>query len=484
MINKTSKLAMYDKWFDYTPVVSTFANLYHIYFKIISSNSTENKIKENHYYNHIKNKSFFRCIILTIPVIGNIVIGIYDEIKKRNKKEMNNHKELGYKDLTFEAALALVKKEPMKFSKLKIEHQQNTDIAREAYKQIPELITQFTTGTMMQLLKENASGYKYIPSFFKGDYDMHSHIALKKDGLQLQYSDKVIKDQTCFVHLAWKQNPESLKFAEKKPVEEIVQKYGEALKYACEVHQNDFNIVLKAVKNRGIALEFASKEMKNEKKVVLAAILQDPYALEFASPELRNDPDVVIEAIKKNANTLQFASMSVKNHQSIKDAIKNGSSPLQSIDSSIKPKTYFDYFAWRQNPGFLKSAEKNAVEHIVEKFGEALKDASEKHRNDLNIVSKAVANRGIALEFASNEMKNEKKVVLAAIQQDPYALEFASPELRNDPEVVLKAIKQDANTLQFACKSVKKNPSIQEAVKHETEITGNWNPHMFLYNEF
>jgi len=39
-------------------------------------------IASNHYYKHIDEKSFVRCFLLVIPIIGNMIIGIYDFSKK------------------------------------------------------------------------------------------------------------------------------------------------------------------------------------------------------------------------------------------------------------------------------------------------------------------------------------------------------------------------------------------------------------------
>ena len=44
----------------------------------------KSKIASSHYYKHINEKSFVRCFLLVIPVIGNIIVGVYDFSKKKD----------------------------------------------------------------------------------------------------------------------------------------------------------------------------------------------------------------------------------------------------------------------------------------------------------------------------------------------------------------------------------------------------------------
>lgn len=64
---------------DYIPAVSTLSNLADLFQKCVVLPFINNQtIVNSHYYTHLKNKPVLRCIVLLIPVIGNIIVGIYD----------------------------------------------------------------------------------------------------------------------------------------------------------------------------------------------------------------------------------------------------------------------------------------------------------------------------------------------------------------------------------------------------------------------
>lgn len=64
---------------DYIPVVSTVTNLTDIFQKcaVLPFVNKENNANSR-YYAHLKSKSLSRSIILLVPVLGNLIIGIYD----------------------------------------------------------------------------------------------------------------------------------------------------------------------------------------------------------------------------------------------------------------------------------------------------------------------------------------------------------------------------------------------------------------------
>lgn len=84
---------------DYIPFVSTLSNLIDLFQKCVVLPLVSNQsIVNSHYYTHLKNKSILRCTFLLIPVIGNIIVGIYDFTNRK------------YNDKNF--MLAAVKEDP------------------------------------------------------------------------------------------------------------------------------------------------------------------------------------------------------------------------------------------------------------------------------------------------------------------------------------------------------------------------------------
>src|SRR4051812_42583375 len=80
MVNSIgNSLVKIDNICDYIPVASTVNNLINLFQKCVVLPLTERaSIANSHYYTHLQQKSFLRCIFLLIPVLGNIIIGIYD----------------------------------------------------------------------------------------------------------------------------------------------------------------------------------------------------------------------------------------------------------------------------------------------------------------------------------------------------------------------------------------------------------------------
>jgi hypothetical protein len=71
---------------DYVPFVSSLSNLVDLFQKsVILPFMAEKTILSNHYFEHLDQKKYLRCLILIIPVIGNLIVGIYDFSLKNNE---------------------------------------------------------------------------------------------------------------------------------------------------------------------------------------------------------------------------------------------------------------------------------------------------------------------------------------------------------------------------------------------------------------
>ena len=80
---------------DYVPIVSTVKSLVHLFKKcfVIPMMHLMNpeSIKESKHYTWLQQRSFSRCIVLLVPILGNILVGIYDLLeRKRERKRVNS----------------------------------------------------------------------------------------------------------------------------------------------------------------------------------------------------------------------------------------------------------------------------------------------------------------------------------------------------------------------------------------------------------
>lgn len=73
-----------DNFFDKVPVASSVTNLIDIFLKCVPLRFvSEATTLKSHYIRHLKEKSFFRCFILLIPGVGNLLVVLYDLINSR-----------------------------------------------------------------------------------------------------------------------------------------------------------------------------------------------------------------------------------------------------------------------------------------------------------------------------------------------------------------------------------------------------------------
>jgi len=64
---------------DYIPVASTLKSLVDLFQKcVLLPFMSRQFVAGSHYYTRLEQKSILRCVVLLLPVIGNILVGIYD----------------------------------------------------------------------------------------------------------------------------------------------------------------------------------------------------------------------------------------------------------------------------------------------------------------------------------------------------------------------------------------------------------------------
>ncbi|MBS4167636.1 ankyrin repeat domain-containing protein [Parachlamydia sp. AcF125] len=85
MYLNVSLLLKADRIADYVPALSTITNSVNLFQKcVLLPMKQKANVSKNHYYAYLQQKSFSRCVVLLIPVLGNIIIGIYDFAKRKH----------------------------------------------------------------------------------------------------------------------------------------------------------------------------------------------------------------------------------------------------------------------------------------------------------------------------------------------------------------------------------------------------------------
>lgn len=85
----STRCVQFDQIADYVPGLSTLTNITNLFLKCIFYFCPKS-LETNHYFAHLETKSTDRCLVLLLPVIGNIILGIYDNHQKKLAKTAEN----------------------------------------------------------------------------------------------------------------------------------------------------------------------------------------------------------------------------------------------------------------------------------------------------------------------------------------------------------------------------------------------------------
>nr|WP_306674589.1 DUF4116 domain-containing protein [Endozoicomonas sp. ISHI1] len=105
---------------------------------------------------------------------------------------------------------------------------------------------------------------------------------------------------------------------------------------------------------------------------------------------------------------------------------------------------------------------KEKLKNVLLKHG--LKYASQRVRNDRELVLEAIAKHPLDLQYASEEMKRDKEVVLAAVNRNGYCMGHASPKLQDDYEFVMTAVEKSPEALRYASERIRRDKNIINSV--------------------
>ncbi|PIS00701.1 MAG: hypothetical protein COT84_06255, partial [Chlamydiae bacterium CG10_big_fil_rev_8_21_14_0_10_35_9] len=222
-------LAKVDTFCDYVPGLSSVSSLTDLFLKtVIFPNIEPSSIKSSHYYTHLSQKSFTRCIALLIPVIGNILVAIYDFVNRK------------YDDKDF----------------------------------------------MLDAIQQNARSFRFASERLKNDKDFIL-TAMGHDlftgSLIFKHASEKLKDDKDFMLAASQRSYLILIDAserlrnDKNFMLAAIKKGGLPLQHASERLKDDKDIVLAAIRRYAPDLRWASERLQDDKDVVLTVIRQNIY---------------------------------------------------------------------------------------------------------------------------------------------------------------------------------------------------------------
>ncbi len=198
-------------------------------------------------------------------------------------------------------------------------------------------------------------------------------------------------------------------------------------------YQNDFDVVLAAIKKDGMAIKFASPSLRSNVHLVRAAVTNQDYVINEIDSSFKGDESFALFFFSFPNRGFYFNWFSGCLQKKKEVALAAVSSSGMSLS---------------QMPGFADDGD--VVEAAIASNAGALCYAGERFRSDVAFASRALQSCGSALEYVSPMLKGNPAVVMAALSNDGLALEHASEDMRSDAAVVVAAITQNGSAISYA----------------------------------
>jgi hypothetical protein len=211
---------------DYIPLASTVTNLVDLFQKCVLLFVKDEAIRKSHYFSHINDKRVLRCVVLLVPVVGNIIVGCLDwQVKNRiqalRRPIHENVEPKGEEPIT---------------------------IGPQQPKQIE------CNQELLKALEENEDALKDASNELRDD-PIFMKAASRQTVFALKHaSDRLKGNKDCML--------------------EEIEECANALMYASEQLRNDKNFLIEAMKRHPQASMYIGEDIKNDQKAykeVLAA---------------------------------------------------------------------------------------------------------------------------------------------------------------------------------------------------------------------
>lgn len=218
---------------DCVPLVSTVSNIFHLFQKaFILPLLQQSTISNSPYYTYLDRKSFSRCALQAIPLIGNIH-AIYIRCKLASEKRKDR-----------EGVLTAVQQNGMALANASAEMQNDPEVVLAA-------------------VQQNRWALLFASAKMQNDPKVVS-AAVQKDGWALRFASAKMQN-----------NPEVVSAA--------VQQNGLVFQYASETLRKDREFVLAMVQKDSRAFQYASETLRKDEEFVLAAVRLNEEIMDYVT---------------------------------------------------------------------------------------------------------------------------------------------------------------------------------------------------------
>lgn len=217
-----------------------------------------------------------------------------------------------------------------------------------------------------------------------------------------------------------------------------VKKNGLALQFASDRLRNDKETVMIAVKKNGLALQFASEGLRNDKEAVMTAVNKEGGALRFVSNRLLHDREVIMTAIESDGFAFTLVPSELIDRDIVLAGVTNCGDGVEinQLEDFIPEELFSDVEIAKA----LVELDTVALAYIPDEL----------LLNNFDIILNSLEEDSTALEYLPEAICSDREAMLKLVRIDSTALIHASTELQNDKELVLEAMRAPYNSYAYA----------------------------------
>jgi predicted DNA-binding ArsR family transcriptional regulator len=231
-------------------------------------------------------------------------------------------------------------------------------------------------------------------------------------------------------------------------------------------------------------LIFISSRLKNNKAFSLEIIKYDSDALKFFSDEIKDDETVVLAAASKDPGSLEYASSRLKNSRSfiyklVKENERYSPGPLSYASRELRGDKKFvlecfhsnkdDTFMLHNITDALKDDE-DFIKQAIEISGYSLSYASERLQRKKELIFEAIKQtRDLHVVDYRKNLSDDKETVIFALEHGA-TLAQASERLRDDDDVVKIALEANGTNFVYVSSRLQTDESLKLLAQRNARV--------------
>lgn len=401
------------------PLLSTATSLFKIY--CLSLFSEKNEFFKKRHYTSLNKDCLIRYLILTVPLIGNLVIAIYDYKKNaRYQEALKVIKENGY-------CLKFASKE-----------------YKDDFRIVQAALNQDIT-------------YVAFASLRIRNHQNFIQEQMKKDPTIYGYSGDALRSSSAFLKMMMRIYGEYLiKYASKALLENkseilgVLKYFPKCLKYLDQLKE-DQDFVLKLAKINSDSLKYISRKLKNDEAFIQALIKLNPCFFKYAGKTIKENQSFVENEAKKQPEILKYSYL----YEDVKfyvECVKKDLSFINCLD--IK---------YRLDRNFLRK--------IPDHQFKILTFAEDELREDLSFNIEAIQKYELMFEDVKETLQSNHEILLEYIKLGKVdVIQKSSKKIQEDVEFAIRCFQIDKNSFQYFSSSVRKSSELTlEVIKDHPE---------------